>query len=553
MNTRDVVETPVWQLLQKGLAYNRQEGVFVDTDQNYRFYNGDQWDGVKLGGIQPVQINFIKPIVKYKCAVVHSNLYGVVYSSMNFENREFRPFAEGYCKLLNRHMARVWELDKMDMKLRKVTKDAAINDEGIIWSRWDAEEKRPVHEVLKKNDVFYGNENDEDIQNQPYILIRKRMSQISAVELAREEGLAESKLELIIGDKDTMEESGDAAKREVDDCVTIVYKLYKVMGKIKYDIAARYVTIAQKVNTGLSLYPLAHMTWEEKEGSARGEGEVRNLIPNQIEVNKTEMRRVLTAKNQAYPFMVVDESKVKNPDQLYSVGGVIKTKDKTVDDVRKVVGRIEPAQMSPDVKMLLDDLVQISRDLAGAGDAATGQINPEDASGKAILAVQNASQAPMTEQKENFKCFVEDIAKIDMDMYSAYSQEGMTVIYEAKDAQGQPVYQPVQISQVALQALKLVVKIDITPKSAYDKFAQERTLENFLLSGMFSPQKLAEFKVYVNALDDDAVAPKQKLLQIIADIEQTQQKIAQMQAAGQLLQQQMMQALDRPMPQMARR
>ena len=553
MNTRDVVETPVWQLLQKGIAYNRQEGVFVDTDQNYRFYNGDQWDGVKLGGIQPVQINFIKPIVKYKCAVVHSNLYGVVYSSMNFENREFRPFAEGYCKLLNRHMARVWELDKMDMKLRKVTKDAAINDEGIIWSRWDAEEKRPVHEVLKKNDVFYGNENDEDIQNQPYILIRKRMSQISAVELAREEGLAESKLELIIGDKDTMEESGDAAKREVDDCVTIVYKLYKVMGKIKYDIAARYVTIAQKVNTGLSLYPLAHMTWEEKEGSARGEGEVRNLIPNQIEVNKTEMRRVLTAKNQAYPFMVVDESKVKNPDQLYSVGGVIKTKDKTVDDVRKVVGRIEPAQMSPDVKLLLDDLVQISRDLAGAGDAATGQINPEDASGKAILAVQNASQAPMTEQKENFKCFVEDIAKIDMDMYSAYSQEGMTVIYEAKDAQGQPVYHPVQISQVALQALKLVVKIDITPKSAYDKFAQERTLENFLLSGMFSPQKLAEFKVYVNALDDDAVAPKQKLLQIIADIEQTQQKIAQMQAAGQLLQQQMMQALDRPMPQMARR
>lgn len=553
MNTRDVVETPVWQLLQKGLAYNRQEGVFVDTDQNYRFYNGDQWDGVKLGGIQPVQINFIKPIVKYKCAVIHSNLYGVVYSSMNFENREFRPFAEGYCKLLNSHIARVWELDKMDMKLRKVTKDAAINDEGIIWARWDAEEKRPVHEILKKNDVFYGNENDEDLQNQPYILIRKRMSQIGAVELAREEGLAESKLELIIGDKDTMEESGDAAKREVDDCVTIVYKLYKVNGKIKYDIAARYVTIAQKVNTGLSLYPLAHMTWEEKEGSARGEGEVRNLIPNQIEVNKTQMRRILTAKNQAYPFMVVDESKVKNPDQLFSVGGVIKTKDKTVDDVRKVVGRIEPAQMSPDVKLLLDDLVQVTRELAGAGDAATGQINPEDASGKAILAVQNASEAPMTEQKESFKSFVEDVAKIDMDMYTAYSQEGMTVIYEAKDGQGQPVYQPVQISQVALQALKLVVKIDITPKSAYDKFAQERTLENFLLSGMFSVQKLAEFKVYVNALDDDAVAPKQKLLQIIAEIEQTQQKIAQMQAAGQLLQQQMMQAIDRPMPQMARR
>ena len=69
-----------------------------------------------------------------------------------------------------------------------------------------------------------------------------------------------------------------------------------------------------------------------------------------------------------------------------------------VEDVRNVISSLPPAQMSPDVKQLQDDLIQVTRDLAGAGDVATGDVNPEDASGRAILAVQRASQNNMSEQ-----------------------------------------------------------------------------------------------------------------------------------------------------------
>lgn len=544
MDEQEIRETPIWQLYDKGRNYHRIMGIYSDTDRNYRMYNGDQWGGAKLGEVEPVQKNFIKPIVKYKCSVIHDNLYAINYSSLNFENHEFRKTAERYCDLLNGYAARIWEQDKMDFKGRRVTKDAAINDEGIIYVDFDQEKMMPKHEIVKKNDIYYGNENDDDIQNQPYILIRKRMPVLNAIELALNEGMSQSDVNYIIGDNDNFEESGEAAKWEVDNMVTVIYKMYKEKGTVRFSIATRYVTIAEDIDLGISLYPVAHFNWEEKEGSARGEGEVRYLIPNQIEVNKTEMRRVLTVKLQAYPTKVVDVTKVANPQALDRVGVTIRTQGNTVDDVHKIVGIIPPAQMSPDVVKLQEDLINVTRDLAGAGDTATGQVNPESASGRAILAVQQASQAPMTEQKESYKNFIEDVARIDLEYLIAYSENGLNLEEKVTDpATGEETYQIVNVPQTALEQLQATVKIDVTPKSVYDKFAQEQTIENLLTQGFFNAQRVAELKTYAEVLDDDSVAPKMKILEAIEHIEEEQRKIAMIQAQAQMMQQRAQQFL----------
>ena len=538
MNIEDIQETPIWQLYEKGRNYHRQTNIYVDTDKNYKFFNGDQWSGAKLGDVEPVQKNFIKPIVKYKLSVIHSNLYAINYSSMNFENREFYKTSQRYCEMLNRYAARVWEKDKMDFKGRRVTKDSAINDEGIIYVNFDSEKLEPVNEIVKKNDIYYGNENDDDIQNQPYILIRKRMPVSNAVEFALNEGLSEDKTAFIIGDSDTFEESGEASEKEVDNMVTIVYKMYKKNGTVHFAIATRWVTISEDVDTGLSIYPIAHFNWEEKEGSARGEGEVRFLIPNQIEVNRTEVRRVISVKQQAYPQKVVDMSKISNPQSLNTVGGVIKTNGQPVEDVHKIIGSIPPAQMSPDVKQLQDDLINITRDLAGAGDTATGQVNPESASGRAILAVQQASQAPMTEQKESYKNFIEDVARIWLEYLIVYSADGVNLEEEVTDpSTGEDVIQLVNVPQATLMELQATVKIDVTPKGVYDKFAQEQTIENLLIQGFFTPQRVNELETYAEVLDDDSVAPKQKILETVERIKETQRRIAMIEAQAQAMQQ----------------
>ena len=538
MDLQAIKETTIWSLYEKGRNYHRMTGVYTDTDRNYRFYNGNQWEGAKLGDVEPVQKNIIKPIVKYKCAVIHDNLYAIHYSSQNYENREFRKAAERYCDMLNRYSSNVWEKDKMDFKCRRITKDAAINDEGIIYVNFDREKKVPVNEIVKKNDVYYGNENDDEIQNQPYILIRKRMPVLNAIDLALSEGISKDKVDLIIGDNDTFEESGEASKQEVDDMVTIVYKMYKQDGTVHFSIATRWVDIATDVDLGISLYPIAHFNWEEKEGSARGEGEVRYLIPNQIEINRTEVRRVLTTKYQAYPRTVVDVTKVQNPAALNTVGGVIRTNGTPVEDVHKIVGTIPPAQMSPDVRELQESLISMTRELAGAGDVATGAVNPEDASGRAILAVQQASQAPMNEQKETFKNFVEDIAKIWLEYLIVYSEDGVNMEEEVTDPNtGEQTVQVVNVPQTALQQLQATVRIDITPKGVYDKFAQEQTIENLMIQGFFNAQRVGELSVYADILDDDSVAPKVKIKEAVDKIREEQRRIAMIEAQAQQMQQ----------------
>lgn len=537
MNLKELAETTIWSLYEKGRNYNTSLSLYSDTDRNYRMYNGNQWAGLKIKGIEPIQLNIIKPIVKYKVGVINSNYYLPVYSSENYENNEFKEVANKTCELLNKLASKVWEKDDLDYKTRSISKHSAINDECPIYVTYDSENDLPINEILSKNDVYYGNENDSDIQNQPYILIKQRKPVSTLIEMAKREGVLEEKLQYIVGDNVTFEEAGDNAKEEVDDMCTIITKLYKKNGTVHFSQATRFCDLKDDKDTGLTLYPLVHMLWEEKEGYARGEGEVRYLIPNQLEINKTIMRRLISAKSTAYPQKIVDVSKVENPSAIDKVGATIKVNGQSIDDVKKAIGVITPAQMSTDVEKVMNELIATTRELAGAGDIATGDINPESASGKAILAVQQASQMPVTEQTLALKTTLEGLARIWLDMWKTYAKNGLVINYETTDeVTGETKSEPIQVPYTVLQELQADVKIDITPKSAFDKFAQELSLENMLKAGYFNMQRMSELEVYTDLLDDDSSMPKQKLEQAIKKMKSIQERITKVQAEAQQLQ-----------------
>ena len=543
MDLKDIKETEVWELYNTAQMYARKTSLYETTDKNFRMYNDDQWDGVKLKDTEPVQLNFIKPIVNYKVGAISQNLWAIHYSAENIEIPEFAPTARKACELLNKKAAKIWEKAYMDFKVRQIGKIAAINSEAPIYMNYNEDEGMPEIEILNKPDIYYGNENNSDIQSQPYILIKKRMPVSTAKQFAEDNGANKKEIEYIIGDMETFEEAGDDAKDEKDSMVTVVWKFWKEDKKVHLSIATRFCNIKEDENTELSLYPIAHMLWEEKPGSARGAGEISvGLIANQIEVNKTLMRRALVAKNTAYPQKVVNIDKVQNPGALGEVGGIVRVSGMDVQNVANVFTHIQPAQMSADVEKLQQDLIQVSRELASASAAASGDINAEEASGRAILAVQQASQQPLVEQLSALKRTIEDIARIQLDMIKTYNEGGMTVEYEVQDPRtGETVTQIGRIEGTVLEELQASVKVDITPKSAYDKYAQERSIENLFTQGMFNPQMLGQLKFYLECLDDDSVMPKQKLLEQVNKELEKQERIAQIQAQGQQMIQQQQQ------------
>ena len=529
----DIVKTDIWQLYEKGVDFNRKRSIYSDTDRNFRFYNGNQWDGLQSGSIEPVALNIIKPIVKHKVGTINANLWMINYSNNDFSNPEFTKTAEQVCNLLNNHARKIWEKDNMDYKVRKVSKQSCINSEGVLYVNFD---KEPVNEIINKTDIYYGNENSEDIQTQPYIIIKTRKPVEQIRELARQNKVKEELIKNIIGDTNTSEQSGESAKEEVNNMCILLTKMYKKDGKVFYSKSTQTVDIMKDVNSGLSYYPVAHFVWESVEGSSRGEGEVKYTIPNQIEINRTIMRRAIAVKQGAYPKPIVNTDKISNPNDVDKLGVVLKAKGMEVDDVRKIFNYSVPSQMSPDSEKLQNELITMTRELNGAGDIATGAINPEQASGKAILAVQQASQLPLTEQTAGLKAFIEDIARIWLDMWKVYSTDGKQVLMEQPqtDQLGNQtmVEVPTTIQQTVLDQLDASVKVDVTPKTAFDKFAVEMSLENLFTN------KFISLEEYVSALPDDSVMPKTLLEKIVAKRKKAQKEIAQQEMEANNLQSQ---------------
>lgn len=381
-----------------------------------------------------------------------------------------------------------------------------------------------------------GNEQSEDIQKQPYIIFKRRMPVINAKLLAKKKNVSEEEIDLIIGDMETTEEAGSNAKYEKDNMVTVLTRLYKENDKVYMEEGTRLVQFIKNMDTGLTLYPVTHFTWSTKKGWSRGEGEVRYQIPNQLEVNKTLMRRAIVAKKTAYPQKVVLKDAIANPSALNKVGSTIEIEGNSIIDVNKVFQTTNPAQMSTDVEKLQNELIETSRNLANASDAATGQIKPESASGRAILAVQQASQQPLTDQLVRLKGCLEWLALIWLDMLRAYNPNGINLEKEVLDEEtGEEYVELINIKANLLNKIKASVKVDITPISAFDRYAQEQSLENLLIKGYFNIEKLPELKIFVKSLPDNSALPKQTLEKIIKNMEMDQKRIAKINAQNQAM------------------
>lgn len=539
MKDDDKYVTSVWRDFEKGRMYNRMKNVYRDTEQNYDYYYGNQAKYLNIGKETPVILNIIKSIVKYKLGVVNANAYEIVYNPNFYNTQEERKVLEELCKVLSRHSNKVWELQQVGSKIKECVKDSCINDEGILHSYFDIEKQEVVSEVIDKNNIYYGNENDDDIQSQPYIIISYRKPVTQVKEEARMLEISEDKIELITEDGETLEQAGyTSTTDEVNPMCLVLLKYYKENGKVYYTRAVKSVELETNEDTGMSLYPIAHMVWEKVKGSSRGIGAVRNVISNQIEINKIATRRALAVKISAFAKLVVNKDFIDNPGALEKVGSTIKLKGgATIEDIRKQVGYLSPASMSPDAKNLQDDLQNNTKDLEGAGDTATGSVDPTQASGKAILAVQQATQQPLNEQVNTYKTFIEDIARIWYDMWKAYKIDGMRVMYEQEDESGNSVEVPGIFSYELLNKLDANIKVDITPKSPYDRFAQEQSIESLMSA------QIITFEEYVEALPEDSVMPKYVLQSILKKRQEKQKRIDLMQMQVQSIQSELQQAM----------
>lgn len=510
--------TEIWKRYERGVDIHNQRSLYTDTEKAYNFFEGRQWEGLQSGGEELPSFNIIQPIVEHKVASVSMNNMEIVYSSL--DAGEFQKETQEVCAKLNKYAARQWELLKMDDKIWNINKEAAISGDAYLYF-YDEDKCQ----TISNTNIYFADEQSADIQGQKYIIIEERRFVDDVKKEAKENGISKSMIDLIVGDEDLDHQTNvdDEVKSDTGRCTSLLM-FEKKNGYVVFSRSVRNVVYQPEKTVKMEYYPIAGLVWSQKKNSSRGCGEVLPIVPNQIEVNKTLARRAMAVKLGAFPRLVYSEGKISNPSNIDKVGLSIAIKDAPATKVTDLINYLTPAQISPDAKNLTDELIQVTKELAGAGDAALGTINPEQASGTAIMAVRDQSLIPLNEQIQKFRQLIEDIARIWYSVWVAYNPQGLEITYEENGENIAEIIDP-----FILEEMNVHIKVDVSPANPFSKFAKEQAIDNLFGMGAIT------FEEYVDLLDDTSILPKSKLKEIIEKRQSMQ--LNQQEQAAQIMQQ----------------
>lgn len=491
----------VWQWFEQGAQHHRLTGLYENTEQAHRFFLGDQWYGVESGGEALPQYNFIQPVVEHKVASVAMNSMTISYTPLEHAGQAYHRAAQ-LCQRLTAYASRQWERLKMDKLSWSTVRDACVAGDGYLYfydGDCHAQQVDPCN-------LYLADEQCGDLQKQEYILIAGRQTVGSLRREARRGGMAENEVEKIVPDDGQWEQEQERQEAGRDEperkCTALLLFWRDESGVVCCQRSTRDVVyrpaarLCGSGGRGLRLYPVAGFSWLRRRGSARGVGEVHGLIPNQIETNKMLARRLMNAKVSAFSRLVYNADKVLNKEAVEQVGAAIKVRDMQASSVSDIVTYLGAAPMSPDARQLSEELVTMTRELAGAGNAALGQVNPEQASGAAIIAARDQAALPLNGQIADFRQFIEDVAAIWFELWCAYYPRDLQEGPYGMDAE-------------ELARLRVEIRIDVAPNSPLSRYAQEQVLEGLFAKGAITLEE------YVEALDETAAAPKQKLEEIL--------------------------------------
>lgn len=457
----------LWHEYDKATNYNNKIGLYETVKQNENFFIGKQWEGVKADGLDKPVINIIKRVVSYFISMIVSDDIGASFTAYDQDH-------DLASKVLKDEIERIIEDTKFKSKCRDMLRNSAVDGDNYFYIPFDPDEETGQDakgkikvDLVDNSYVLFGNPYNDDLQGQPYLLIAARRTVDSVKEEAKRNGIPDAEIESILPDE-------DAAYSDDDDLVTVVVKLWKENKQVKAMKYTKDVVIRPEWETGLSLYPVAGMSWEKVKNSYHGQSPVTALIPNQIFINKLFAMAMQSVKLMAFPKIFYNKDRVSgwsnSLDNAIGVDG---------DPSERVFSAFKAPDMSAQVMNIIDKMVEYTKDTMGASDAALGNVNPDNTS--AIIAVQKASSAPLELQRLAFYQFVEDCIRIMLDTISA--NYGMRYV-PMEDADGITTMQVFDFGTIPYANLQL--KVDVGAAAYWSELTQIQTLDNLFTKGIIT-------------------------------------------------------------------
>lgn len=538
-----------------------EKGIYEQSKINERFYVGDQWYGVRCGNDRPlVRRNVIKRIGEYKLSSISAAPVSVNFSAdgipeNTWSKEQKKELGEsmisgeaGYpegettdleisviMKYLSDYFRVSAERTKLDVKKQEALRNAYISGTGIMYAYWDDRIKTGMYvdeakqqtingdvqvEVLKVENVVFGDPNNEDVQTQPYIIVSQRRQCDDVIREARRNKISKDEIEKIKPDSDINNyNAGTRGEQEQTGSkrTTVYTKFYKEWDEVGKDYKVMCVRCTENVvirepwDMKIKLYPIAKMCWIPRFSCAYGDSEITYQIPNQIAINRSESANVWSIMTTGMPITVVaqdylDEPLTNSPGQIIEYTG-------DPANINNVVRHIAPPAWSAQMTGVPDALARNTLQDNGANDAALGNIRPENAS--AIVQIREAAMQPMQLYQNRFYNFIEDIARIFTEFWLHLYGNRMLKV-KTENGYG---YVPFEAKRY--ESLIIDARVDVGAATLYSEAVVASSLDALLNMGVINK------KQYFSRYPDGMIPNKTGLLQDVEEEERMQQMAQQ--------------------------
>lgn len=522
ISVKQVSANDIWLKYQRGQEDGRLSGRFDNSEKCWRFYEGDQWGGLTDDGAPLPMYNFITPVADFKTAKLAMNTKTI---SLTVENEK----QKGIVETINRQLRQAWEFADMEMECWEAVKQGVISGHSVIFFPdggifeqkkeelcW-CKDHRVVVQILDGCQVFFGNEQDRKLQNQPYIIIQERLLTEQIKATAKKNGLSDEEIDKILPDERNDSDITTGQKKEINTAggfTTSLIYFERVEGGVRFCRATKDVIYQPFQDLKTDYYPMTDYAVKRQKGKARGLGEVKNMIPNQIELNKTLFRKSVSNKTTTFAKLIYNSDMVENPEDLSKPGASIAVRDAMgVGNVQQMVGYLMPGGTGNEASNYMGELLSNTKELAGAGDAALGNINPEQASGAAITAVRDQADIPMNENVAAYTRMVKEIARVWYHMIIAHNPTG----YVCDDG--------TKVSAETLKSICPKIKIDVSPGLPNTVAARVNSLYQLLADGHIS------FDEFLELAPPESNIPTEEIKKLRQEAQEKQNQMMNQKAA----------------------
>lgn len=504
----------VYKRYDKGVSFNTQINLYDTVKENENFFIGKQWEGVESNGLPTPVFNFLKRVTLFQIATISSNNLSMQATPLNSTSRYELGDLEQVTDVLNKQFAELFERNKIVTKVREFMRNAAVDGDGATYSWFDPDMETGqeakggiVTEIIENTRIIFGNPNERNVQEQPYVIIPMRKQVEYVKNLAEKNGVRKDDIDSIKADSEAYDNKMDAL---TDNRVSMYVYLYRDFdtGTIHSYKCTQNVELEADKDTELKFYPITWMNWDYIQDCYHGQALISQLLPNQKFVNKAFAMAMISLMTTAYPKIVYDKTRIPKWDSR--VGAAIGVNGGDMNSIAKI---IDPAQISPQIGQFIDLAVNYTQNFMGASDAALGDTRPDNTS--AIIALQRASNAPLELVKLNMYESIEDLGRIYLDMMRVYygTRYVQVKFLSKQEMNNQPLGMSLQNEEFnkpfdfsILNEIPMSLKLDVGASSYWSEITTVQTLDNLLMQGKI------DLVDYLERIPEGYVSKKQELI-----------------------------------------